>query len=956
VSHPGNGAYYYWYRVRAEAKIGTGSLGFSGYSSQDAIHLVVTPGMPATISPTLDTSTTGIFTISWGLYTGSVVASKVFYEMYQGMDSTFSTQVLMYTGTLRSQSVNTHALGDFYFRVRACNQDGSVKVCSDYKQRAHEIVTGTGGGGGQQQQIQAPVGGGGVDILAPPSGTIGMAMPALIPLNEDQPKPLLAVSRHSGEGRNPVQAKAASIRPKFAPPIYKAWAAAHLANATGGGTTVRFSVKHVYSGNGYLSKITSGVDVNRIYWQVDSSQTGILTGEQRREHGIDAYGQVMDAIAGSGSLATHYGYDGTTGYLDSIKSTNGTTTYQDLKYTWKAIGNLVERSSNADAVNGNALDEIFSYDLHNRLVKSTVTDASGSHDVTQTYDSVGDILTKSDVGSYAYGSGAGPHAVTSIAGTVTGGYTYDAKGNMTCRSYTGACSAPNIAWNSDDLVTSITQGGSTSAFSYAPDKHRYKQTATTATGTETTLYAGGMEAVTDASGATQYRVTVSAYGRPVMIDTLTNGTTPPQGCSVTNNPTGKPVDCHFFTLTDHLGSVDTVVGDTGSVSPQESFEPFGKRRDSASWHGAPAAINVAQARTVTHRGFTHHEHLDNLTVTDGGGNTIDGVVDANGRMLDPVAGRFLSVDPVYQSPNNAQSINPYSYVMNNPLSLVDPSGYCASAADNENSANPTVCGKGDNDAGESDYQGHNNTRSMDHLAGTKMATFDKALDKALALVGASKGILEQHYGPGDFTVSWKGKEAVVVKINASSGVNNEADTSSTADANLLGPPGKTVRILGTRTDLTRAAASPAQIAYSDNEKEVQYADGTPITNQNTGTPLMEPAHVSLKANMSLGHMLSGVNPIIKAEIMKQWFRSSGVMDYQRFQGAFFSQYKDFTNYNFGAVMRASGYSESQEISSALIYNRVAGRTRQGLLGAPPSDWIEWLKSSNDYDQGKLNYK
>lgn len=47
----------------------------------------------------------------------------------------------------------------------------------------------------------------------------------------------------------------------------------------------------------------------------------------------------------------------------------------------------------------------------------------------------------------------------------------------------------------------------------------------------------------------------------------------------------------------------------------------------------------------------------------------------NGRVYDPTVGRFLSVDPVYQAPTNSQSVNPYSYVMNNPLSLTDSTGY-----------------------------------------------------------------------------------------------------------------------------------------------------------------------------------------------------------------------------------------------------------------------------------------
>ena len=40
---------------------------------------------------------------------------------------------------------------------------------------------------------------------------------------------------------------------------------------------------------------------------------------------------------------------------------------------------------------------------------------------------------------------------------------------------------------------------------------------------------------------------------------------------------------------------------------------------------------------------------------------------------------FLSVDPIIQAPGNSQSLNPYSYIMNNPLAGTDPSGYASTA-------------------------------------------------------------------------------------------------------------------------------------------------------------------------------------------------------------------------------------------------------------------------------------
>ncbi len=47
----------------------------------------------------------------------------------------------------------------------------------------------------------------------------------------------------------------------------------------------------------------------------------------------------------------------------------------------------------------------------------------------------------------------------------------------------------------------------------------------------------------------------------------------------------------------------------------------------------------------------------------------------NGRVYDPVLGRFLSADPHVDDPDDSQAFNRYSYVSNNPLSYTDPSGY-----------------------------------------------------------------------------------------------------------------------------------------------------------------------------------------------------------------------------------------------------------------------------------------
>ncbi|PRP93858.1 hypothetical protein ENSA7_78990 [Enhygromyxa salina] len=46
-----------------------------------------------------------------------------------------------------------------------------------------------------------------------------------------------------------------------------------------------------------------------------------------------------------------------------------------------------------------------------------------------------------------------------------------------------------------------------------------------------------------------------------------------------------------------------------------------------------------------------------------------------GRMYDPQLGRMASADPFVVAPNSTQGWNRYAYVLNQPLSLTDPSGF-----------------------------------------------------------------------------------------------------------------------------------------------------------------------------------------------------------------------------------------------------------------------------------------
>jgi RHS repeat-associated protein len=91
-----------------------------------------------------------------------------------------------------------------------------------------------------------------------------------------------------------------------------------------------------------------------------------------------------------------------------------------------------------------------------------------------------------------------------------------------------------------------------------------------------------------------------------------------------------------------------------------AYEPFGQRRFP---NGTSDPGNTLFGVT-TDRGFTSHEHLDEVAL-----------IHMNGRVYDPVIGRFTTPDPNVPDPRSLQSFNRYSYVRNNPLTGVDPSGF-----------------------------------------------------------------------------------------------------------------------------------------------------------------------------------------------------------------------------------------------------------------------------------------
>jgi RHS repeat-associated protein len=96
------------------------------------------------------------------------------------------------------------------------------------------------------------------------------------------------------------------------------------------------------------------------------------------------------------------------------------------------------------------------------------------------------------------------------------------------------------------------------------------------------------------------------------------------------------------------------------VEAHLAFDSWGQRIEGGTGTLQPRPAIAEDIRS----GFTGHEMLDTL-----------GLVHMNGRLYDPFVGEFLSPDPVIQDITDSQAFNAYSYVRNNPLSSVDPTGY-----------------------------------------------------------------------------------------------------------------------------------------------------------------------------------------------------------------------------------------------------------------------------------------
>jgi RHS repeat-associated protein len=264
------------------------------------------------------------------------------------------------------------------------------------------------------------------------------------------------------------------------------------------------------------------------------------------------------------------------------------------------------------------------------------------------YDATGNITSRSDVASGATWTydPVRKHAVTQ-AGSSSFSYAYDANGNMSSRQ------GLTVSWASYNYPTSISAGSGSTAesvnFSYGPGRQRWQQLYSGNGTVETTDYIGGLMQLVTNGSTSDYRHYIYAGNEPVAV--------------YSRKSTG--VSTFSYLLSDHQGSVASITNSSGAQVVGESYTPFGTRRNPTTWSGAAANSDLTASAAITREGYTFQTGLGLWM----------GLNHMNGRVQDAITGRFISADPIGTSVNNTQSWNRYSYVANNPVTDIDPSGF-----------------------------------------------------------------------------------------------------------------------------------------------------------------------------------------------------------------------------------------------------------------------------------------
>jgi len=372
-----------------------------------------------------------------------------------------------------------------------------------------------------------------------------------------------------------------------------------------------YVVKTEYDQYGNLSRLTDAN--NTALWQLNNQ---------------DAFGNITSYSSGNGITTNITNTD--IHYLSEIDYVG----LQKQEYTFNSLtGNLTGRKlTRYVPTNPTLLQETFDYDGTDRLKNSKQVNPVNTSQILQynslNYNNIGNITKKDDAAStYQYQNTNNPYLITGLQNIVNN----------------NSLSSLSIAYNDINKVSQIINPTTNKKydFSYGNNNERIRMVYSLNSNNQYTRYYSENYDLQESNSAIKEWSYVFA----------------PTGlCGVYYNNNGSKQ--LLYTVIDHLGSPLAITNGSGSLLEEYSFDSWGRRRDPSNWLYAnvPAPSHLI-------RGYTMHEHLDEETL-----------INMNGRVYDPVLGRFIQPDRYIIQPDNLQNFNRFAYCLNNPLKYTDPTG------------------------------------------------------------------------------------------------------------------------------------------------------------------------------------------------------------------------------------------------------------------------------------------
>ena len=415
------------------------------------------------------------------------------------------------------------------------------------------------------------------------------------------------------------------------------------------------------TGNGVLYRYNS----QGYQYAIQDAANGYDGQKYNQTISLNARGQVLEQKLHD-QFHTYRSYLSSNGFLENILTIDSQgLVVQDQNFAYDKIGNLIRRSDlildYESGIQDPIQTETFIYDELNRLTVEKYGYAGDPiySEKDYVYDASGNLKNKDGVVLHYLGEQ--PHAVSNTSDSYS--YQYDDFGNMYMR--TNGDETLAITYAHFDKPTEIhrTTGyiDVKSEIAYGANRSRYVRLDTKP---------GVYSKITHYIGSVELIERISNQDAPIEFK-RTIGNLAIDGDFADFNRNAWDYN---YLLKDHIGSTHAVVNKQGQMKTRMSFNSWGERRQ-APYPQIQSIYQVYSIDTLwsdlgveiedtTNRGFTGHEHFDEL-----------GIIHMNGRIYDPVIGKFLQADPIIQEPYNTQSLNRYSYVMNNPLSFSDPTGY-----------------------------------------------------------------------------------------------------------------------------------------------------------------------------------------------------------------------------------------------------------------------------------------